>query len=252
MTDGRRIVSLDGASNLRDLGGYRAEDGRTVRWRVLYRSAHLAGLTEVGAGGFAALGLRTICDLRHAAERAERQTPGICTSACRLEVLDLETRHEVLVQELVRGGEAGGLAPRELMRRIYRAFPLEHSQVYATLLDRVADPSGLPLLFHCTAGKDRTGFGAALVLRTLGVPMRTVVDDYLLTNDNWRGTGALNDVPEPIRLALGRAHAEYLAASFEAIDERYGSLDHYLEKALAFGKHRVAALRDALLNDEEI
>jgi protein-tyrosine phosphatase len=247
MTERQRIVSLAGANNLRDLGGYRADDGRTVRWRVLYRSAHLAGLTEIGAAEFLALGLRTICDLRHQAERTAHRTPEVCTHACHLEVLNLRPRHEALIQELIRSSRAEGPAAGELMRSTYRTFPLEHAGVYARLLERVADPSGLPLLFHCTAGKDRTGFGAALVLRALGVPMATVVGDYLLTNVHWRASGVLNDAPVEIRVAFGGAHANYLAASFEAIVEHYGSLDRYLERALAFGKRRVAALRDALL-----
>jgi protein-tyrosine phosphatase len=247
----QRVVPLDGASNLRDLGGYAAEDGRTIRWGILYRSAHLAGLTEEGAAEWAALGIRTICDLRYEAERMEHRTPAVCMAACRTEVLNLRPRHEVLIKELVRRGATGDHGPRELMQLVYRSLPLEHSTSYAKLLECAANPSGVPLLFHCTAGKDRTGFGAALLLRTLGVPMATVIDDYLLTNGNWRGTGVLKDLSAEMRLALGGAHAEYLEASFKAIDEHYGSLDRYLEKALAFGTPRVAALRDTLLDSHE-
>jgi protein-tyrosine phosphatase len=164
-----------------------------------------------------------------------------------MELLNLHARHEVLIKDLVSGGPADGLKPREVMRLIYRSFPLEHASAYAILLDRAADPGGVPLLFHCSAGKDRTGFGAALVLRALGVPMKTAIDDYLLTNDHWQGPSVMYQLAPDMRLALGGAHAEYLEASFEAIDDEYGSLDRYLEKALGFGKPRVAALRNALL-----
>src|ERR1700742_3470960 len=153
MIDRQRVVSLDGSNNLRDLGGYKAEDGRTVRWGALYRSAHLAGLTEAAAAELLALGLRTICDLRHEAERLENRTPAVFTESCRMELLNLHARHEVLINELVSGGPADGLKPRKVMRLIYRSFPLEHASAYAVLLDRAAAPDGVPLLFHCSAGK---------------------------------------------------------------------------------------------------
>jgi protein-tyrosine phosphatase len=247
MTEMQRIVPLDGASNVRDLGGYRSQDGRAVRWGVLYRSANLAGLTEAGVAAFGALGLGTICDLRHDAERAVHPTPAACTTGLRVDLLNLLTRQEPEVTRMALGGDAEPAAARALLQSIYRAFPIEHAPVYAALLKRVSDGAQLPLLFHCTAGKDRTGFGAALILRALGVPMETVMADYVLTNAHWRGTGRLNGLPADLRSALGGAHPEYLAASFAAIDEHYGSFDAYLDRALGFGPARVQALRDLLL-----
>src|ERR1700758_4584438 len=119
MTETRRIVSLDGASNLRDLGGYQSEDGRTVRWGVVYRSANLAGLTDAGAAAFCDLGLRTICDLRHEAERAVHPTPAVCTTGLRVDRLNLLTRLEPQVTQMAQGDNVDPEAARALIQSIY-------------------------------------------------------------------------------------------------------------------------------------
>lgn len=243
----RRVVSLDGGSNLRDLGGYSADDGRTIRWGLVFRSANFAGLTEADAATVLALGLRTICDLRHDRERTERPTPAAILDACQVHHLDIHPREEHRVRDLVQGLATETDTPEAVMASIYRAFALEHAEVYARMLDRLLNDDGVPLLFHCTAGKDRTGFGAAVLLRALGVPMETVVADYLLTNIHWKGTGLLAGAPASLRAALGGAHAAYLEAAFAAIDERFGSFDAWLDAALGFGPDRVSALRDRLL-----
>ena len=181
----QRLLSLNNTINTRDLGGYKAADGRTVKWGVLFRSDSLANLDESDLGHLEALALSTVTDLRSDSERAEapdrlpQQSPpiGYRTLAVNDPAVD--------VADLGRKFYAGQLSQSELV-----ALTDRRSYINDTALSRqwgqwvrsLADPGALPQLFHCTAGKDRTGFAAAIVLLTLGVSKDDVMSDFLLRN----------------------------------------------------------------------
>mgnify|MGYP006280523483 CR=1 FL=1 len=133
------------------------------------------------------------------------------------------------------------------MLRVYRAYAIEHADVYRRLFALLLDEANYPLLFHCSAGKGRTDFGAALLLHLLGVAEDDVVQDYLLTNSLWRGGTHFGDLPEDIRAAVTSVHVDYLAASFDAIRTEYGSLDRYAEAALGLGLAERQRLHSLLL-----
>jgi protein-tyrosine phosphatase len=112
----------------------------------------------------------------------------------------------------------------------------------------LADDENLPLLMHCSAGKDRTGFGSALLLTALGEPWDVVVEDYLATNTQWRREiGASFDLPAPLKEVLFGAHEALLTAAFDAIRERYGSVNAYLEEAIGLDAAARARLAERLL-----
>jgi protein-tyrosine phosphatase len=124
---------------------------------------------------------------------------------------------------------------------------------YHAVFTRLADPQMLPGVFHCTAGKDRTGWGAAIFLSAMGVPRDTVMRDYLLSNvylaaKSQRMAEAMKDRIDPALMEpLATVHAEYLAASFDAVDTRYGSFDRYLHEGLKLDDATLAALREEFL-----
>ncbi len=245
-----RRLPLEGASNFRDLGGYQASDGRQVRWGKVYRSGALDRLTDGDLAALSALGLRTICDLRHPEEQTAFPT--------RRAVQAPPTIHSLPIRPTVRGNfreriEAGDPAAGDLalayMTEAYRCYVRDHTDAYSALMHAVADPANHPLVFHCAAGKDRTGFAAALILMTLGVPEETVLEDYLATNIYWTESGlrVQLDLPEAAREQMKAANAVFLQASIDTLHEVHESLDAYLTRGLRMDDATIARLRDLLL-----
>lgn len=243
-----RVVPLQGCSNLRDLGGYRAADGRRVRMGRVFRSASLAHLTEADLARFGTLGIRTICDLRGAREsgRAPSRLPG--ESAPEVVPLPIEPLVGASLRDLLRREEATGEDTYALLQAAYAAYAGEHLPRYRQLFALLGEDGRLPLLFHCSAGKDRTGFGAALLLTALGVPRETVMADYLATNRIWKREHALPpETPDAVRDTLLTAHRPLLEGALDQAVESFGSLDRLLEDGLGLHPARLRALRGALL-----
>ena len=165
-----RVWPLQGASNFRDLGGYPGHDGRLVRWRRLFRSDHLGSLTEADKAMLAELGLARSFDFRGVAERAALgyQLPGLTQHSLAIEPTVVQR-----MQDLIDAGQS--LTPArtaELMADLYRTLVNDQSHRFAELFEHLLTADA-PLVFHCTAGKDRTGFAAALVLLALGCLLYT-------------------------------------------------------------------------------
>lgn len=239
------VLHLKGGSNFRDLGGYTTADGRTVRRNAVFRSAHLGGLTDEDRGALGKLGVRTIVDLRGVNEAAE--TPHLIDGlACRIVGAHIEPG----VGDKIRGAVADGSANPYVMMQFltdhYRDYPRRCAPGFRTLFATLSDGEHRPLVFHCTAGKDRTGFASALLLTLLGVPWETVMEDYLRTNDLW--TGHIGRYPEldiDTRAAIIEARTPYLEAAFEVLRGDFGTPEDFAEKALGLD----AAARDRLKRD---
>jgi protein-tyrosine phosphatase len=244
----QREIALAGGSNFRDLGGYRTAGGQTVRRGRIYRSANLAGLTPEDHAVVAALALRNVCDFRGDEECASAPTPLDAIATPVLHRLTIHPRIGASLRDLVNTGRATNTSARDIMLQVYRAYAIDHAGVYRRLFALLLDESNYPLLFHCSAGKDRTGFGAALILRLLGVPEADVLEDYLLTNRLYRGVSHLSDLPDDMRLVVSAVHADYLAEAFAAIDSQFGSIDRYAEAALGLGRDERHRLQRLLLD----
>ncbi len=243
------VVPVTGTSNLRDLGGYTAADGKRVRRGLVFRSAALSNLTPSDQRLIAALGLRTICDFRGQRERERSQTkvPGATVVS-----LPIEPTVGASLRDLLHTKEVTGQALESVLQQSYRAYALASTMQYRAMLDHILD-GGTPLLFHCTAGKDRTGFSAALLLTALGVPWDQVVVDFEATNQLWRReTLPSADLPLVVRESLLRADPALLTGAFTAAREEYGSIAHYLEAALGLIPARLARLRSLLLEEHTI
>lgn len=238
-----RSLRLAGASNFRDLGGYRGQAGRPVRWRRLFRSDHLAALTPEDAAAFRLLGVTRAFDFRGVSERAAvpYELPGVAQHA-----LPIEPTVVQRMKDLLDAGEVVTPAHTvELMQHTYRAFVNDNAGRFAALFAHLLD-SDAPLVFHCTAGKDRTGFAAALILLALGVPREVVMQDYLLTNDYYRmplyDQGRAS--PEVLNV-LWRVQSEFLDAALHAVEQDHGGVDTYLARELGVRtpeRERLAAL----------
>ena len=249
--DRARHVTLDGTPNLRDLGGYATADGRHVRWGRLYRSGQLAQLTERDYATLARLGISAVCDFRSDAEKQAAPTRWRGPGAP--EILSLPNPGpggQNVNERLANGATAAEM--RELMRRSYARMVVAHAPSYRITLQRIVN-SDRPLLYHCSAGKDRTGVFTALLLSLLGVPRATIVEDYLLSND-YVATDArvdarakeLNASPAAVRALIGVERA-YLDTAFQSIDQTFGSLDAYRRAALGLSDDDFSRLRSQLL-----
>lgn len=240
-------IPLEGASNLRDLGGYPAA-GRRVKRGLVFRAPALVGLTPADEAAIAAIGLRTICDLR--GERESAALPVTIPGATRV-ALPIEPTVGASLKDILRTGIATGHVSaaemRDLLRQAYQAYALTSADRYRTLFGLLLQGE-TPLLFHCSAGKDRTGFGAALLLTALGASWETVMADYLATNRLWRREVARNfDLPPAVLEALLSAHEELLEAAFTAARGAYGSIDTYLDQAIGLDHTARATLAARLL-----
>jgi protein-tyrosine phosphatase len=246
-----RRVPFEGAVNFRDLGGYPAHGGRRTKWRTIYRSDSLAELTERDFALWQSLDIRLICDFRMPAERlaAPTRLPPNDPSE-RLELPFLPDGVLGMFSALRRGtlDEAGIVAE---VTRHYRLFAIDHLEPYRQVFTRLADPVARPAVFHCTSGKDRTGFGAAILLLAVGVPTETVFEDYLLTNDHRRDISHLLKlgIDETLMEVLTSARRDYLAAAIDAIHQRYDTVDRFLHDGLGLDEPRRSVLRDQLLEE---
>lgn len=240
-----RVLPLHGASNFRDLGGYPGEGGRRVRWRRLFRSDHLGALSETDRALLRGLGLARSFDFRGERERAAHpyELPGVRQHALTIEPVIVQS-----VQALAeRGLELTPVACEELMRDLYRRLVDEQAHRFAELFGHLlADDT--PAVFHCTAGKDRTGFAAALILLALGVPRGWVMRDYLLTNQyfkppelRWGGIA-----PE-VLVVMWRVQQDFLEAALAQVDRADGGLEGYLRERIGLEPAARAALRERYL-----
>ncbi len=252
-----RKLAFDGAENFRDLGGYQTADGRTVKWGLVYRSDSLAELSDADLAFIQRLGVQQIVDFRTGFEKEE--DPDRIPEGVRYveRPVDVEGTAVKELFEKISSGDIGDLNAVELMETGNRAFVTDQQHVFGPHLKSLVDPANLPSVAHCTGGKDRAGFAAALTLLALGVPEETVIDDFLLTNvytaDKiekyvWmiRLGSFFQTDPEPIRPLLG-VERSFIVAAIDQIKADYGTVDNYLREGLGFTDAELQQLRDNLL-----
>lgn len=228
-------LPLERAFNLRDFGGYVTADGRMVKRGMLYRSGTMALLSEADATHLRSLGIRAICDFRRGNERSAEPTVWHGDDVdyfCR----DYSESSGLLGEMLTRA-RATAADMREAMIALYRAIPADHAASYRAMFAQMAS-GRLPILINCSAGKDRTGVGAALILSALGVPRETIIEDYLLTNSHadwdWllaqRNTlvARARRTRAEVLAPLLTVDVAYLDTLFAALDAGYGGVDGYL------------------------
>ena len=250
-----RVVPLAGASNFRDLGGYPTENGRRVKWGQVFRSNALAELSAADYQTVDGLGVRMVCDLRAGDERRALPTrwqgrePVFLTSP--KENLDFN------VKSLIGEGRPEAAKVRANFIGFYREMPKGYAPEYKAMFARLL-AGDTPMLVHCTAGKDRTGVGSALILTALGVPRSVVVTDYALSEKYQQSTmrqqassdsgkaspsAMLAQFPPEVLQVLMRTDPAYIEAALDAIEQEYGSVQGYLTKELGVTPAQVAALR---------
>ena len=263
----QRVIALEGGRNFRDLGGYATVDDRRVRWGRLYRSGAMSYLTPNDHAALRSRGIRLLCDFRTRREREREAVDWDGEGRVRLE-WDYDPRLVSVRALLTDAGvsvQSGLSTPiaRAAMFELYRQLPTRLAEPYAALFERLA-ADDLPLVFACSAGKDRTGVAAALVLACLGVPWDAIVADFTLTNhvvdleqvlfqDPRRSVGLEDEHGQLVRLGHEArtpfldAAPDYLAAAFEQIHRDHGSVEEFLRTKLGVDAAKTLRIRGHLL-----
>lgn len=223
--DRNRIITLEGAYNVRDLGGFATEDGGTVRKGLLFRSDELSGLTEADLSRLDSLGIKTIVDFRSKAETARAKNSRL--GQIRTLGLNIDCGDSRAILLAIDNGNGS-----QAMKNVNRSLVRDYSQIFREFFRLISEKENLPLLFHCTAGKDRTGFAAAMFLSALGVSLEDVFSDYMLSASGVKEKFSAALLAMPKLAPVIAVRADYLLAAFEEIDASFGSLKDYLTSGL--------------------
>lgn len=259
-----RCVVLSGAKNFRDFGGYSTAGGGLVKSGLLYRADSLSGLSHEDFPILTELDIRTVCDLRRSEEKQRSPSRWVHHS----------TTHFIHTPLFLAQDGSGGIrqqavalnnanTSRQIMLDLYRKMvtdkhALDQMQRIFQLLTVI---EGLPVLIHCSGGKDRTGVVCALILALLEVPQEQIVDDYMLSYELFTRTVDLNrqsdaqvydsTTTEPLSpevlLPIYAVDPDYLHSSFSAITELYGSLEGFYTSALNLTEKEICAIRSMLV-----
>lgn len=255
-----RLLNFEGIANFRDLGGYANEQGQQVKWGVLYRSGTFAHSSRADLQGLQQLQLATLIDFRSGGEKEEEpnQLPQPASFTV-VEIPTLDEGNKALVGEVMERVESGnfdGFDPDQFMLTANRQFATEFTPQFRQFIHTVLDAVGKPVAWHCSAGKDRTGFASAILLRVLGVPQETVMRDYMESKQHalearknqllllrvFKG----EEAADKLAIMMGVEEA-WLRAAFEEIDARWGSFDNYVSEGLQLTDRDIAKLRNQLL-----
>ena len=225
-----RSIALSGASNFRDLGGYTGHEGRPLQWRRLFRADHLAALSAQDLKVLEQLGITRTADFRGAYERGALPyaLPGVATHTLGIEPTVIQRALQLQSSgQHITADQAVGL-----MQDTYRSFINDNAARFSELFELLLE-SDAPIVFHCTAGKDRTGFAAALILLALGVPRPVVMQDYLLTNALYRRpSGVASPAPQEVLDVLWGVQEDFLDVALHGVEVEHGGIDNYLERVL--------------------
>jgi protein-tyrosine phosphatase len=256
-------LGITSIPNLRDLGGYRTNDGATVARGLVYRSNQLSGIPQDDMDKLARLGLKVAFDLRTATEREARpeELPPDASYVVLDVLADAPGAGPAMLERLMTNPQEANAALGDGkveagFQESYRQFvSLPSAQrEFRRLFLALGEREQLPALFHCTTGKDRTGWAAAAFLTLLGVPRDRVVEDYMLSNDfilpayrqvtdGFVAAGGEERIP----LAILGVKQEYLDAAFAEMEARYGTIENYFSEALGIDAARQQAIRDLYL-----
>jgi protein-tyrosine phosphatase len=256
-----RHLRFEGGCNFRDIGGYAGAGGRTVKWGQVYRTGVLTYFTSNDHSSLLKLGVRAICDLRREEEQGREPTrwpdPSVRCMAWKDDV-KMPTVRGFAAE---RPRTAAGM--RDAMIELYQALPRWMGPRIRGLFECIAAGNS-PVVVHCAAGKDRTGVAIAVLLGALGVPLNSIVGDYLLTNvgGNFEefirahqgsqlglaeAHQPLLSMPQEMRQMLFIADADYLQAALDQIDKEHGGLEAFLETEAQIGPQTLQRVRDSLL-----
>lgn len=258
-----RHVSLTGQSNFRDVGGYKTEDGRTVKRGQVFRSGELPRLTDEDVAQLEQLGIKTVVNFLTRVETKSRGKDRLPRGARELSLpIETDDGLAAAIEEARRTADFSSMPP-SINPKIHRMLVDDGRKQYAALLKEIAQ-SREPLVFHCSHGVHRTGTATAILLWSLGVPWETVRKDYLLSNKFRKSevkqrlsqlrkllAKKQNIRPEKVDMtniaAFYIQKGEYIDATRDEILKQYGSIKGYMSQGLGLSANEINKLRERLL-----
>lgn len=225
-----RRLPLQGTYNVRDMGGYKNKDGCFVKWGKVFRADNLSGLTGQGLTYLKNIPLRMIVDFRSEYERSH-EPDKIPSSVNKAIIQEISLGNLMVFPDMENMTDEVSRSKLIEMNKLFVSEPAI-IQEYKRFFELLQDENMPPLLFHCSAGKDRTGLAAALFLYSLGVNEETIMYDYGLTSKNMERKYAPEISKYPDTKSMYMAYPEYLQAALNLIKQNYGSVEDYLKNIL--------------------
>jgi protein-tyrosine phosphatase len=247
-----RRLGMQGTPNFRDFGGYPTTSGHRVKWGFLFRSGQLSSLSDQDVDLLASLKLDLVCDFRRLEEQESDPSRLPSTNPPRIASLPIIPGSNSRFFEQAEGQMGDRQAMFDFMLEINRDFAEAQTEVYARMFSEILQVEDARFLVHCAAGKDRTGFAAAIILLALGVSREVVMRDYMLTQrffhphqeiDRLREKYQMQQMDTQSILPMLEVHEDYLARALFAIEQNFPSIEVYLEEALGVGPVEVAQLQ---------
>jgi len=247
-----RRLGMAGTPNFRDFGGYRSALGKRVKWGYLFRSGQLSALSDEDVALLASLELDLVFDFRRLEEQESDLSRLPREPGPRVVSLPIIPGSNARFFEEAGSEDQGPGAMFDFMLEINRDFADSQAETYARMFREILAAGDARFLVHCAAGKDRTGFAAAIILLALGVPREAVMRDYMLTGRYFLPERELERLRHKYQLEhmladairpMLEVHEDYLARALRYIDDHYESQEHYLEQALGVGPRELAELR---------
>jgi len=252
-----RQVPLEGGINCRDLGGYINAQGKTVKWRQLFRCGHLAQLTDSDLDTLQKFNVCQVHDFRRVEEQQQSPSRPMLAKVVndyQISIGDISRFWEFLKDGLLTDQSSHQLVVNSYKNCIETVIP-----AFGRFMRALVDDKNGAHLFHCSAGKDRTGMAAALILGALDVPRETIIADYMLTLDYYNSDKLMDIIEGHLRDAkvetwhrswlkpYSSVHADNIIAFLDAINQGYGDVKNYLTKGLGLSSKDLLILQERYL-----
>ena len=260
--DSKKLLSFNGFINFRDLGGYKTQDGKSIKFNKIYRSGNLAKFSLKNYNYLKKIGIKAICDLRSIKEQKIAPTRLPKNSSIRIIHIPINTLEYYKSNHFKKAfalfiGKMKTIDIMETFRKTYQGFVVDCKSELLTIFNLLLFPENSPLIIHCTAGKDRTGFVCALLLHAMGISKQDIYADYQKTDIYlkkfkektlkksrfFRPFGVSED-----KLSLFfETKKEFLDTAYNAMIQSYGSVDNYIHKAIGVTPYHLKKLREKFL-----
>ena len=249
-----RLLPMDGSYNTRELGGYKTLDGKSVKWGVLFRSDKLSDISEADQNYLVNLGIKKIVDFRSKSEKNE-DPDRIPQDIDYVEMpIEVDGAMRTKIEAILKGETDRDV--KSFLIEANEEFINNYSHIYSRFLKGLAREQK-PTLFHCTAGKDRAGFAAAITLIAIGVSKEDAIEDYMKTNEYTadRIEDMISKIElmslyqtdgEILRPLLG-VEREYLETALKTAEDQYGSIEKYIREGLEISEEEIQKLKSFLL-----
>lgn len=244
---GLRQLPMVGQSNFRDLGGYKTQDGRRVKWGLVFRSGKCNALTDADLAYLASIPLKTVVDFRSNEEREGEPDRVPTTTVNRINYpINPGNLSSMDLMEEIKNGNVS--AAKQYLVDGNRQFVTDFQAEYKSYFALLMQGDKTPLMFHCTGGKDRAGLAAALFLASLGVDRETIVEDYMLTNvltgvtmESIKAIYGDNKMAECMYY-ISSVQKEYIEMALNTIDQNYGGMEKFLTQQLGVDLQKMRML----------